>query len=101
MARHATSILDTESERVRCFMKGLSFPIQMSTQSLVVIGRSFAKILDHTWVLDEVHHEAQEATIRGLVIRIILVEAVAVPNSEVVVLIVGILCIHPIILRFS
>lgn len=49
--RCATSILDTECERIHQFIKGLRLPIRMSIQSLVVIGKFFFEVLDYAWVI--------------------------------------------------
>lgn len=52
---HTTSILGIEYERVRCFVRGLILPIQITTQSLVSIGRSLSEILNHARVMEEIH----------------------------------------------
>lgn len=102
LSRNTTFVLDIEYERVCCFIKGLRLPIRMSTQSLVTTGRSFTEVLDYSQVMKEIHYEAQGgAMIRGLDIREVSLGFIVFPNSEVVVLNVGILRVHPINLRLS
>lgn len=60
VAGYATSILETRCERVRCFIEGLIPPIRMATQSLVVAGRTFAEVSDHTSVIEKMHRESRE-----------------------------------------
>lgn len=60
LSKYETSILDTKYERVRCFVRGLRLPIRMATQSLVVIGRTFAKVSEHAKVMKEIHRESRE-----------------------------------------
>lgn len=59
LAKHATSILDTDYEGVHYFIRGLRLPFRMSTQSLIIVGRSFVEVSDHTQVIEAMHHEAQ------------------------------------------
>ncbi|KAF3613820.1 Serpin-ZX [Capsicum annuum] len=60
LARHATSILDTEYERVRCFVRGLRLPIRMATQSLVTAGRTFIEVANHSKVMKDVQRGCRD-----------------------------------------
>lgn len=55
---YTTSILETKYEKVHCFIFGLRLPIRMSTQSLVITDRSFAKVFGHAQVMEEMYCEA-------------------------------------------
>ena len=59
LARHATMILDTEYERIRCFIWGLRLSLRRDTQSLVTSGKSFSEIADHVYSIEEMDHKAQ------------------------------------------
>lgn len=78
--KDSTSNLDTEYERVGFFVRGLRLIIHMSTKSLVVMGMSFAKILDHTQMMKKMHHEVQGETITSLDIKAVFVGSVVVPH---------------------
>lgn len=60
LAKQAISILTSEYERARCFVRGLTLSIHMSTQSLVAAGRSFVQISDHAQLIKEMPHEIHE-----------------------------------------
>ncbi|KAK4735801.1 hypothetical protein R3W88_010062 [Solanum pinnatisectum] len=47
LSRHATMILPTEEERVRCFVHGLRYCLRDDTEHLVSAGRSFLDVFDH------------------------------------------------------
>ncbi|XP_015159293.1 uncharacterized protein [Solanum tuberosum] len=44
LSRHATMILPTEEERVRCFVRGLRYSLRVDTEHLVSAGRSFLDV---------------------------------------------------------
>lgn len=56
--RHATSICTTKYERIHGFIQGLRLPFYMSTPILVVAGRYFAEVFNHTHVIEQMHHQA-------------------------------------------
>lgn len=47
LARHTTSILGTVYEMVHCFVRGLTLPFHISTQSLVASCRTSAEVSNH------------------------------------------------------
>lgn len=59
LSRYSKSILTIEYKRVYCIIQGLRLHFCMSTQSLVVVGRSFAKVFDHAQHMEEKHHQDQ------------------------------------------
>lgn len=60
LARNIISIFDTRHDIVHCFVRGFRLPINMSTQSLAALGKSFAQVSDHTRVIMEMHCEGCE-----------------------------------------
>lgn len=60
LARHATSILNTEYDRVFYFIRRLKLPINMSTQSLVIVDRCYVEVLDHSRVIEEIYYKGCE-----------------------------------------
>jgi len=59
LCRHATMILPTEEERVRCFVRGLRYRLRVDTEHLVSAGRSFLDVVDHARSMVHIHREAQ------------------------------------------
>ncbi|XP_004242076.2 uncharacterized protein [Solanum lycopersicum] len=59
LSRHATMILPTEGERVRCFVRGLRYRLRVDTEHMVSAGRSFIDVVDHARSMEHIHHEAQ------------------------------------------
>ena len=59
LSMHATMILPTEEERVRCFVRGLRLQLRIETQSLVSAGRSFLDVVDHARTIEQLRREAQ------------------------------------------
>ncbi|XP_049378066.1 LOW QUALITY PROTEIN: uncharacterized protein LOC125842802 [Solanum stenotomum] len=59
LSRHATMILPTEEERVRCFVRGLRYRLRVDTEHLVSAGRSFLDVVDHARSMEHIHREAQ------------------------------------------
>ena len=59
LSRHATMILPTEEERVRCFVRGLRYRLRVDTEHLVSTGRSFLNVFDHARSMEHIHREAQ------------------------------------------
>lgn len=49
-------ILPIEKERVHCFVRGLSLQLRIETKSMILVGRSFLYIVDHTHTIEELHH---------------------------------------------
>ena len=45
--RHATLILPTEGERVRCFVRGLRYRWRVDTEQMVSASCSFLDVVDH------------------------------------------------------
>lgn len=54
-----TTILPIEEKWMRCFVKGLQTQLRIETQSLVTMGRSFLDIVNHTYTIKQLCHEAQ------------------------------------------
>ncbi|XP_015078162.1 uncharacterized protein LOC107021966 [Solanum pennellii] len=59
LSRHATMILPTEGERVRCFVRGLRYRLRVDTEHMVSAGRSFLDVVDHARSMEHIHREAQ------------------------------------------
>ena len=59
LSRHATMILPTEEERVRCFVRGLRYRLRVDTEELVSAGRSFLDVVDHARSMEHIHREAK------------------------------------------
>ncbi|XP_069150444.1 uncharacterized protein [Solanum lycopersicum] len=59
LSRHATMILPTEGERVRCFVRGLRYRLRVDIEHMVSAGRSFLDVDDHARSMEHIHREAQ------------------------------------------
>ena len=59
LSRHATMILPTEGERVRCFVRGLRYRLRVDTEHMVSAGRSFLDVVDYARSMEHIHREAQ------------------------------------------
>ena len=59
LSRHATVILPTEEERVRCFVRGLRPHLRLGTEHLVTVGWTFLDVVDHARTIEFIHRQAQ------------------------------------------
>ncbi|XP_049390047.1 uncharacterized protein LOC125854509 [Solanum stenotomum] len=59
LSRHATMILPTEEEIVRCFVRGLRNRLRVDTEHLVSAGCSFLDVVNHAQSMEHIHREAQ------------------------------------------
>ena len=60
LARHASMILPTETERVRRFVKGFVIPIRLGVSQIAISGVLFKKVVDATKELEMIRREGFE-----------------------------------------
>lgn len=71
LARYAITILLNEYGQIGCYVWGLRLSLYMDTQSLVVVGGSFIKFFDYAQTIKEMYHEAQGATLKDRITRVV------------------------------
>ena len=65
LSRHATMILPTEGERVRCFVRVLRYRLRVDTEHMVSAGHSFLDVVYHAQSMKHIHQGPKGEAIRG------------------------------------